>query len=433
VYAQRFDAAGAAQGGEFRVNITTLGHQSYPKVAAAADGRSFVVWEGPDGDNWGAFGRRYDADGTAQGPEFRLNTVTTGFQGSPSVAAAPDGRFVAAWTESDGNDLGVFAQRYDAAGTAQGAPFGVNAYTTNRQAMASVSMTAEGGFVVAWESRGQASTSPDIFVRRFDAQGNPEAPEVHVNTITTFSQNFAAVAAAANGRFVVVWYSNKQYALFGRRYAPSDLIFADDFESGGLSAWSLATTEGGDLTVSGAAALKSTTMGLETVVESAAAVHLQDNSPVDENRYRARFYFDTNGFDPGESLDNRRVRLLVAFEENPIRRLAQVVLRRLGGDYAILARVRLDDDTLYDTSAFPITGGEHFVELDWRRATGPDALDGSFEVWIDGLPVHAVTTLDNSRSAVDFVRLGAISVKDGASGTLLLDEFVSRRQSPIGP
>jgi hypothetical protein len=31
------------------------------------------------------------------------------------------------------------------------------------------------------------------------------------------------------------------------------------------------------------------------------------------------------------------------------------------------------------------------------------------------------------------MRLGALSVKAGASGTLLWDEFVSRRRSYIGP
>jgi hypothetical protein len=41
--------------------------------------------------------------------------------------------------------------------------------------------------------------------------------------------------------------------------------------------------------------------------------------------------------------------------------------------------------------------------------------------------------LDNSVSAVDLVRLGALSIKAGASGTLYLDEFESRRASFIGP
>jgi hypothetical protein len=34
---------------------------------------------------------------------------------------------------------------------------------------------------------------------------------------------------------------------------------------------------------------------------------------------------------------------------------------------------------------------------------------------------------------VDFVRLGALSVKTAASGTLYWDEFESRRASFIGP
>jgi len=34
---------------------------------------------------------------------------------------------------------------------------------------------------------------------------------------------------------------------------------------------------------------------------------------------------------------------------------------------------------------------------------------------------------------VDFVRMGAIAVKTGAAGTLLFDQFESRRQRLIGP
>jgi hypothetical protein len=109
------------------------------------------------------------------------------------------------------------------------------------------------------------------------------------------------------------------------------------------------------------------------------------------------------------------------------------VLRRLSGAYSLMGRARLDDNSQHDTGFFPIDDGPHFVELDWRRASGPDANDRSFELWIDGASVHAATALDNSVSSVDFVRLGALSVKTGAPGTLYWDEFVSRRSSYIGP
>jgi hypothetical protein len=47
--------------------------------------------------------------------------------------------------------------------------------------------------------------------------------------------------------------------------------------------------------------------------------------------------------------------------------------------------------------------------------------------------VHAAANLDNSISAVHFVRMGALSLKPGAEGTLHWDEFVSRRSTYIGP
>src|SRR5437016_674183 len=65
---------------------------------------------------------------SASGPEFRVNTFTTGTQqlysASPgSVAVDAAGDFVVAWSSlnQDGSGLGVYAQRYNAKGVAQGA------------------------------------------------------------------------------------------------------------------------------------------------------------------------------------------------------------------------------------------------------------------------------------------------------------------------
>jgi hypothetical protein len=186
--------------------------------------------------------------------------------------------------------------------------------------------------------------------------------------------------------------------------------------------------------VSAAAALNGTSAGLRGQIDDTAGLFVQDDSPLDEDRYRARFYFDPNGFDPGEALAHRRTRLFIGFEEaGALRRLFTVVLRRLGGAYAMMARARLDDDRQADTPFVPITDAPHFVELDWKRATGPGANNGWLQLWVDQTPAALLTGLDNDRSAVDLARLGALSVKTGASGVLFWDEFQSRRQGAIGP
>src|SRR5262249_20769519 len=133
VYGQRYNAYGVPQGSEFRANTYTLSDQSAPAVAMGADGDYVVAWQSyQDGAGNGILGQRYSAAGVAQGSEFRANTYTTGNQTAPAVALDADGNFVVAWMSSSGQDgdgYGVYAQRYNASGVAQGSEFQVNTYT----------------------------------------------------------------------------------------------------------------------------------------------------------------------------------------------------------------------------------------------------------------------------------------------------------------
>ena len=202
-------------------------------------------------------------------------------------------------------------------------------------------------------------------------------------------------------------------------------VFSDGFESGDLSAWDAANNPGGDLTASANAAMTGS-FGLDALVNDTSGLYVQDDTPADDSYYRASFQFDPNGFDPGESQNKFRTRIFIGFEDGP-RRLFAVVLRRIGGQYAIMGRARLDDNSQANTGFVDITDDVHTIDLYWKRSSGPDANDGTFEIAIDGAPPSALTGLDNSISSVDFVRLGALSVKPGAAGNLYWDEFASFR------
>jgi hypothetical protein len=440
VFAQRFSGDGVPDGGEFRVNSYTTGTQAGGDVAFYA-GNFIVVWSGGNGQDGafhGVFAQKYDGQGLPLGGEFRVNAYTTGGQVSPAVESGPDGHFVIVW-ESDhypGGRDGVFAQRYDASAGAVGTEFQVDVYTAGFPAQQTVAVDASGAFVVAWRASSQNGSGYGIFARRYDATGAPEGSDFQVNSYATGAQVRPGIATDASGNFVVVWSSNGQdgddYGVFLRRFAP-DVIFKNGFESGDLSGWDASSPDAGDLSTSSDAALASSSAGLQGVVDDTVGLFVHDDSPNDENRYRARFYFDPNGFDPGEAQLHRRTRLLIGFEEGPTRRVFAVVLRRLSGAYAVMARVRLDDNSQRNTAFVPISDGPHWVELDWRRASGPDANDGRFEFWVDGVSVFSASDVDDSVSSVDFVRLGALSVKAGASGTLYWDEFESRRHGFIGP
>ena len=210
--------AGAKVGGEFLVNTYTTSPQRMPAVGMAGSGAFVVVWtsNGQDGSGLGIYGQRFDAAGTKTGAEFRVNTFTTGGQYSPSVAMDSAGDFVVVWESigQDGDGSGVFGQVFDSSGVRKGPEFQVNTYTTSDQRTPSVAMDRVGNFAVAFQSDGPDLDGFGIWARRYNSSAEPLlGPEFQVNSYTTGAQTAASVSMDRRGNFSVVWES----ALRGRR------------------------------------------------------------------------------------------------------------------------------------------------------------------------------------------------------------------------
>ena len=131
---------GEPLGPEFRVNTYTTGYQLSPSVASDAAGNFVVFWDsfrGQDGSvPLGIFGQRYASSGTPLGPEFRVNTYTRA--ADPSVAADSSGNFVVVWAGTSGGASGIIGQRYANSGVPLGPEFRVNTYTIDVQSVQSV-------------------------------------------------------------------------------------------------------------------------------------------------------------------------------------------------------------------------------------------------------------------------------------------------------
>lgn len=235
IYGQRFNAAGVPQGIDFRVNEFTTGYRSGPAVATDAEGNFVVAWTSTNQGltSFDVFARRFDANGTPQGDEFRVNVHTPDRQGQPSVTMLPVGGFVVTW-ESFWQDEPfdrIYARRYGADGQAQGGEIRVSAYTSSYQRSPAVAADADGDFVVVWHS-----TSPPhrgMYARRYSADGTPQGGEFRVNTHTTGAKGFAHLAMHRDGSFVVAWQSEGQdgasYGIYARRYHPNGAPEGDEF------------------------------------------------------------------------------------------------------------------------------------------------------------------------------------------------------------
>ena len=223
LFAQRFNLSGSAPfltkvGGE--LELATLVELAGSKAAAAIDheNRTVVAFESydEDGDAMGIYAQMLDEFGDPIGSRFLVNTgFTSGNQGAPAAARAPDGRFVIAWQsqDEDGDGYGIYAQRYSSDGVAVGTAFRVNTTTTGNQMTPAVAMGEDGRFVVVWKGddgleEGVADGTTDIFAQRFNADGTPVGSQFQVNQFEGTDQNMPSVSMNSVGQFAVAWVSS---------------------------------------------------------------------------------------------------------------------------------------------------------------------------------------------------------------------------------
>lgn len=258
IQGQRFAGDATPLGGEFQINTSTTSWQWEPTVDAGAEGDFVVVWQsyfspGSDTSFESVLGQRFDPDGLPVGPEFQVNSYTTGRQYYPDVNVSADGGFLVAWCSNgsfgdDDSELSIQARRFDSGGVPTGPEFQLNSYTTGYQRDPDLALSDDGSFVVAWSSIGSLGDDDDSYsaqVRRFEADDSAPEAEFQANVSTSQEQYSTNVRRLDSGRYLVTWMSQESsgtdtsWTSIQGRYFVIDL-FSDGFESGDTSAWSAA-------------------------------------------------------------------------------------------------------------------------------------------------------------------------------------------------
>ncbi|MGH7179054.1 MAG: calcium-binding protein, partial [Tepidisphaeraceae bacterium] len=159
---------------------------------------------------------------TLTGPTL-ASSGTSGVQQNPDVAVGNE-IAVMVWADSNasgGSGIDVVGRRFDSEGEFAGGAFRVNTTTTGDQDSAAVAAADDGSFVVVWTDQ---SVNPSrIRAQRFSSSASAAGSEFTVNTDTTNSKGNPAIGMSGDGRFIVVWQSAGQdgdgTGIYGQRYS----------------------------------------------------------------------------------------------------------------------------------------------------------------------------------------------------------------------
>jgi hypothetical protein len=255
--------AGAASnpqvvGSEIQVNTNNASQLHHPVAAFDAAGRSIVVWEN---DLLGLRGRLYDAAGQPLGSELSLvanaswsvlpGTAPVTFHRDPAVVFLPSGDFLLAWAEEQGTlewtiffenlqvaSREIVVERFNTAGQATARPFTISSGGLGLKSRPQLAVRPGGDVAATWMSQYGPARTPGselgVFTRLLAATGRPTGNPTKVDTVSGALGSTPAVAAEADGSFLIAWSSQKgsdsfNTSIYARAFDPSGAPLAAPF------------------------------------------------------------------------------------------------------------------------------------------------------------------------------------------------------------
>jgi hypothetical protein len=196
-------------------NSKTAGLQEHPQVVLLTNGGALFVWQGGNRGAQRICARMVGPTGTFTTGDFRVNTYAKDYQVTPAAATLNDGTVVVVWASygQDGSMLGIYGQRLSPTGGKLGREFSVNQWTAFNQRTPAVAALANGNFVISWVSElERGPSSIDIYARIFNAVG-PVTSEFAINATTNNACANPTLAGSSDGSFAVAWSQRDDQSL----------------------------------------------------------------------------------------------------------------------------------------------------------------------------------------------------------------------------
>lgn len=228
VYARKFNKEGIPLSAEFQINTTILNSQCGSSVKFLGNGNFVVVWESWKQDvatpsGYGLYGKIFDKDCNLLIDEFPINTYTNDYQWLGDITKLNSGGFVVVWCswEQDGDDGGIYIQKFDDNGIKSASEKLVNKTTVNYQWLPKVNEMPDGKIGVVWSSWLQDGSREGVYAKLLNADLSEAAFETQVNEYTDSYQWEPDFIPTATDEMMVTWASwgqyNNDYEVIARR------------------------------------------------------------------------------------------------------------------------------------------------------------------------------------------------------------------------
>lgn len=205
IYAQRFDPSGNSTGANFKVNnLTGTSLHNSPTCARAFDGKSVVVWSAVKSGVKNIYGQLISSSGDLIDTSFKVNDDLQAVDHiNPKVGMDSLGNFTVAWYDKRGSGERIYLQRYDSSGNKIGSNFISFCDSLNPiQREFDLAVNSKGNFVLAWTQLDGENIN--LYAQRYSNTGSPLGNNFLVNDLSGIPSS-PSVSIDNDTFFVVVW------------------------------------------------------------------------------------------------------------------------------------------------------------------------------------------------------------------------------------
>lgn len=211
-------------------------HHLHRSPVVVSDENGFwLIWvrslQVPSGDKaiTRIMARRFSGQGTATGDSVAINLPENRRCDQPSAARLPSGDLVLVWeVQLEGGRWAIHGRRMSPVGVLRAAPFLVSPPWAAQATRPAVAALANGGFVVVWQSLAEDGSGSGVFGRVFGPEGRPTSEPFPLAEESLHDQSAPRVVGTKGG-FLAVWSG------FGPGGADRDDVWMRSFDLQGAS------------------------------------------------------------------------------------------------------------------------------------------------------------------------------------------------------
>ena len=214
IWSNRY-TAGSGWGTAALIESDDAGHAFASQVAFDASGNALAVWNQDDGTRYNIWANRYTA-GSGWGIAELIETDNAGDAKVPQIAIATNGYAMAVWKQSDGTRDNIWANRYTV-GTGWGTAALIETDDAGNAYDPQIALDASGNALAVWSQFD--GTNNNIVANRYTA-GSGWGTAAPIETDYALNTGTPQIALDADGNALAVWVHSDgtRYNIWANRY-----------------------------------------------------------------------------------------------------------------------------------------------------------------------------------------------------------------------